>query len=120
VIAVDFGPNPEHKPKGLAETFAHSLAGAMWIDEQALEIVRVEARFTDSVNIGVGVLASLQKGSNMVWEQARVNDEVWLPVYDEIHLGGRILFFKAKANQIDRYSDYKKYRVESKILACWS
>jgi hypothetical protein len=116
VIAVDFGPNPEYKPKGLAETFAHNMAGVMWIDEQALEIVRIEARFTDSVKIGGGVLASLEKGSNMVWEQARVNDEVWLPVYDEFHFGGRFLFFKAKANQIDRYSDYKKFRVESRIL----
>jgi hypothetical protein len=116
VIAVDFGPNPAFKAKGLQESFAHSLAGVMWIDEQALQITRIEARFTDSVKIAGGILAALEKGSNVVWEQAKVNDEVWLPVYTEIHVGGRMLFFKAKANEIDRYSDYKKFRVDSKIL----
>src|SRR5262249_16385362 len=94
VIAVDFGPNPDHKPNGLGENLAHRLAGVMWIDEQALEIVRLEAHLTDSVKIGLGML-SLDKGSNLVFEQAKVNDEVWLPIYDESHLGARVLFFKA-------------------------
>ena len=116
VIAVDFGPNPDHKPKGLIENFAHRLAGVMWIDERALEIARVEAHFMDSVKIGGGLLASVEKGSNMVWEQAKVNDEVWLPVYVEVHVSGRLLFFKAKANEVERYSDYKKFRTDIKIL----
>jgi hypothetical protein len=116
VIAVDFGPNPDHKPKGLSENFAHSLAGVMWVDAQALQIARVEAHFTDSVKIGGGVLASLEKGSNVVVEQARVNDEVWLPVYAEVHMSGRLLFFKAKANEVERYSDYKKFSTDTRIL----
>jgi hypothetical protein len=87
----------------------------MWIDEQARQIARVEARFTDNMKIGGGVLASLDKGSNMVLEQGKVNDEVWLPVYLEVHFSGRMLFLKAKANEIDRYSDYKKFRVETNI-----
>ena len=116
VIAVDFGPDPDHKPKGLDENFASRLAGVMWIDGQALEIARVEARFTDSMKIGGGVLLSLEKGSNMVWEQARVNDEVWLPVYSEIHVSGRLLFFKAKANGVERYSDCKKFSTDTRIL----
>jgi hypothetical protein len=116
VIAVDFGPNPDHKPKGLGETFAHSLAGVMWIDEQAHQIARVEAHFTDSVKVAGGVLASLEKGSNMVVEQAKVNDEVWLPVYAEVHIAGRLLFFKAKENDVERYSDYKKFSTDTRIL----
>jgi hypothetical protein len=115
VIAVDFGPNPAFKPRGIEENFAHRLAGVMWIDEQARQIARVEARFTDNMKIGGGVLASLDKGSNMVLEQGKVNDEVWLPVYLEVHFSGRMLFLKAKANEIDRYSDYKKFRVETNI-----
>jgi hypothetical protein len=116
VIAVDFGPNPDHKPKGLSENFAYRLAGVMWIDQQAVQIARVEAHFTDSMKIGGGVLASLEKGSNLVMEQARVNDEVWLPVYIEVHMSGRLLFFKAKANEVERYSDYKKFSTDTRIL----
>jgi hypothetical protein len=115
VIAVDFAANPAVKPKGLAANFGYRLAGVMWIDEQSLQIARIEARFTDSVKIG-GILASLEKGSNIVIEQAKMNDEVWLPVYREGHLGARLLFFKIKENEIERYTDCKKFRVESTIL----
>jgi hypothetical protein len=62
------------------------------------------------------MLASLEKGSNIVVEQAKVNDEVWLPVYAEVHMSGRLLFFKAKDNEIDRYSDYKKFSTDTRIL----
>jgi hypothetical protein len=116
VIAVDFGPNPEYKPKKMMESVAQKLVGVIWIDEQARDIARFEAHFSDSAKVGGGILASVEKGSNFVFEQAKVNDEVWLPVYDEVHIGGRVLFLKAKANQIDRYSDYKKFHAESKIV----
>ncbi|HEY7334682.1 MAG TPA: hypothetical protein VH639_07350 [Bryobacteraceae bacterium] len=116
VIAVDFGPNPEYKPKKMMESVAQKLVGVIWIDEQARDIARLEAHFSDSAKVGGGILGAIEKGSNFVFEQAKVNDEVWLPVYDEVHFGGRALFLKVKANQIDRYSDYKKFHAESKIV----
>jgi predicted RNA-binding protein Jag len=116
VIAVDFGPNPEYKPKKMMEKIAQNVAGVIWIDERAHDVARLEAHFNDSAKIGGGIVAAIDKGSNFVFEQAKVNGEVWLPVYDEVHFGGRLLFVKTKANQIDRYSDYKKFHAESKIV----
>jgi len=116
VIAVDFGPNPDYKPQKLMEKIAQKLAGVVWIDEQARDVARLEAHFIDSAKFGGGVVASIDKGSRFVFEQAKVNGEVWLPVYDEVHFGGRLLFLKSKANQIDRYSDCKKFHAESKIV----
>ena len=72
---------------------------------------RLEARFAESVKVGGGLLASLQKGSNFVFEQEKINGEVWLPSYAEVHFSGRIVFVKLKRNFVDRYSDYKKFRV---------
>jgi hypothetical protein len=115
VIAIDFGPNPDFKPKKTIENLIHQMAGVIWIDEKARDVARLEAHFSANVKIGGGVVASLEKGSSFVFEQARVNDEVWLPTYDEVHLGGRFLFLKVKANQIDRYTDYKKFRAETKF-----
>jgi hypothetical protein len=117
VIAVDFGANPDYKPKKMMEGIAQKMAGVIWIDEQAHDVARMEAHFRDSAKIVGGVLASLDKGSNMVVEQAKVNGEVWLPVYDEVHFAGRVLFLKARANQIDRYTDCKKFHAESKFTA---
>jgi hypothetical protein len=117
VIVFDFGPNPDYKPKKLAESIVQKLGGVLWVDEQARDVARLEARFNDNVKIGGGVLASLSKGSNLVFEQTMVNDEVWLPSYAEVHAAARVVFFKVKANEIDRYSDYKKFSSEVKLGA---
>jgi hypothetical protein len=115
VIVFDFGPNPDYKPKNLAENIVQKLGGVLWVDEQARDVARLEARFNDNVKIGGGILASLSKGSNLVFEQTMVNDEVWLPSYSEVHAAARVVFFKVKENEIDRYSDYKKFSSEVKL-----
>ncbi|MDR3722174.1 MAG: hypothetical protein P4L00_11280 [Candidatus Acidoferrales bacterium] len=110
VIAFDFNGNSNVKPKKRIDGIIQKLSGVMWVDEQAREIVRLEARFAEGVKIGGGLLASLQKGSNFVFEQEKINEEVWLPSYAEVHFSGRIVFVKLKQNFIDRWSDYKKFR----------
>ena len=115
VIVFDFGPNSDYKPRKLAESIVQKLVGVVWIDEQARDVARLEARFNDSVKIGGGLLASLDKGTNLVLEQTRINEEVWLPSYAEVHAAARVVFVKVRQNEIDRYSDYKKFRVETRI-----
>jgi hypothetical protein len=115
VIVFDFGPNPSYKPKNMVQTLVQKLVGVIWVDEQARDVARLEARFNDNFKIGGGLVASLSKGSNFVFEQTLVNNEVWLPSYDEVHASARLVFVKMKANQIDRYSDYKKFSSEIKL-----
>jgi hypothetical protein len=115
VIVFDFGPNPDYKPKNMMENLVQKLVGVIWVDEQARDVVRLEARFSDNFKIGGGLVASLSKGSTFVFEQTLVNNEVWLPSYDEVHAAARLVFVKVKANQIDRYSDYKKFSSEIKL-----
>jgi hypothetical protein len=110
VIAFDVNGNPDYKPKKRIDSIIQKLTGTMWVDEDAREIVRLEARFTDTVKIGGGLVASLAKGSNFVFEQDRINEEVWLPSYAEVHASGRIVFVRLKQNFIDRFSDYEKFR----------
>jgi hypothetical protein len=117
VIVFDFGPNPDYKPKKLVESIVQKLVGVVWVDEQARDVARLEARFNDDVKIGGGILASLSKGSNFVFEQTMVNNEVWLPSYSEVHANARLVFLKVKANEIDRYSDYKKFSSDVKLGA---
>jgi hypothetical protein len=115
VIVFDFGPNPDYKPRKLVESIVQKLVGVVWIDEQARDVARLEARFSETAKIGGGLLASLDKGTNLVIEQTKVNGEVWLPSYAEVHATARVVFVKVHQNEIDRYSDYKKFRVETRI-----
>jgi hypothetical protein len=115
VIVFDFGPNPDYKPRKLVESIVQKLVGVVWIDEQARDVARLEARFSETAKIGGGLLASLDKGTNLVIEQTKINGEVWLPSYAEVHATARVVFVRVRQNEIDRYSDYKKFRVETKI-----
>ena len=44
-----------------------------------------------------------------------MNDEVWMPSYVEVHLDARLLFLHKSLNGTSTYSDYRKFRVNSKI-----
>jgi len=116
VIAFDFAGNPNFKAKKLIERVVQKLQGEMWVDDRSREIARLEAHFPEAVHVGGGVLGSVQKGSNFVFEQKRINNEVWLPSYIEVHAAARILVVKLKQNFIDRYSDYRKFRVGGSVV----
>ena len=114
VLVFDFEPNPEFKARKLAEKVAQKLAGVVWVDEKAHDVARLEAYFLSDFKIAGGLLANLQKGTSFVFEQAFVNNEVWLPTYEEAHVGVRVLLVKGfKVNAVTRYSDYKRFNVET-------
>jgi len=114
VLVFDFEPNPEYKPKNMEERVVKELAGVVWVDEKAHDVARLEAYFVGDVKIGGGLLVNLQKGTSFVFEQAYVNNEVWLPTYVEAHVGARVLLVKGiKVNVVNRYSDYKRFNVET-------
>jgi len=113
VLVFDFEGNPEYKPKNLAERIVQKLAGVVWIDEKAHDVARLEAYFAGDAKIAGGLLATIQKGTSVVYEQAFLNDEVWLPTYMEAHGGARVLLVKGfHVSEVVHYSDYKRYHVD--------
>ena len=114
MLVFDFEPNPEYKPKNMEERVVKELAGVVWVDEKAHDVARLEAYFVGDVHIGGGLLANLQKGTSFVLEQGYINNEVWLPTYEEAHVGVRVLLVKAfRVNAVTTYSDYKRFNVET-------
>src|SRR5439155_20470792 len=88
----------------------------LWIDEEGREVVRIEAQFDDSFKIGGGLLASVQKGSRFVFEQAWVNNEVWLPTFADVNIAARVMLLKGiKEHSVTHFTDYRKFRVDSKM-----
>jgi hypothetical protein len=115
VIAFDFEPRKGFKPRNRGENLVNKLAGTMWVDENARQVARAEARLTDSFKIGGGLLASISPATALVMEQEKVGDEVWLPSYNEMNLSARVfLFAKLRRNFVTRFSDYKKYQIDDK------
>jgi hypothetical protein len=114
VIAFDFEPRKDFKPHGLGETLANKFAGTMWVDQSALQIARLEAHLVDSFKIGGGLVASVSPSSYFIFEQEKVDGDVWLPSYAEANFAARVLLLKKlKLDATTRYSDYKKYHIDS-------
>jgi hypothetical protein len=114
VLVFDFEPNPEFQPHKMVERIVHELAGVIWVDERAHEVARLEAYFVGDFRVAGGLLANLQKGTSFVFEQSYFNNEVWLPAYEEAHVGVRVLLMKGfNVNATTRYSDYKRFNVQT-------
>lgn len=114
VLVYDFGPRPGERHRSRAESWMRKLEGNLWIDEHARGIVRVEAHVNDSIKMAGGFVFSVSPGSSVVFEQELVNGEIWLPRYAELNVWARLLLLKGvKLNQRQRFSDYRKFGVET-------
>jgi hypothetical protein len=114
VLVFDFEPNPEYKAHKMVEKIIQKLAGVIWIDEKAHDVARLEAYFVGDFRFAGGLLANLQKGTSFIFEQAYINNEIWLPTYMEAHVGVRLLLLKGfNVNAVTHYSDYKRFNVET-------
>jgi hypothetical protein len=114
VIAFDFEPKRDFRPKTRTESLVSKLAGTMWVDQDANQIARLEAHFTGSFKVGGGLVASVSPSTAFVFEQKKIDGEVWLPSYAEANISAKILLL-AKYNRglTMRFSDYKKYHIDS-------
>ncbi len=111
-LAFDFIGDPHAKAHGLAENAARKITGTVWIDETDREVARLEARFDDNFRIGAGFLASIQKGTSLIFEQSRFDQELWLPSVSEIHLAARELLVKGVRQNIHvKDSDFRRFDI---------
>jgi hypothetical protein len=94
--------------------------GRLWIDKSDMQLVKMDAEALDTVSFG-WVLARIHKGTRLVFQQTRVNDEVWLPQHLTFKFDARVALFKAY-NQEDEetFRDYKKFRATTKIVGIGS
>ncbi len=100
---------------GEGKAFA-KIRGKLWIDKAEHQWVRLEAETTDTISFG-WFLARLDSGAKLVFEQTRVNDEVWLPKREYVQGTGRIGLLKRVAMDQDlKWTRYRKFRVDSSIV----
>lgn len=116
-IAVDFAGNPQAKTRNRSEDVIRDMVGTAWIDERDRVLARVEGRFVSAFKVGGGLLVNIRKDTHFTWEQAKVNDEVWLPAHAEGQGAARmLLFFNFNGSLRAVDSDYRKFRTSSTIL----
>jgi hypothetical protein len=113
-ILVQFTPRPEYKPETREEKILKKIKGQALVSETDYQIIRAEVELVDDYSIGLGLLARVYKGAQMLFVRRKVNDEIWLPA--EFHFIGsaRALVFKQfRIDSTSLFSDYKKFSVTS-------
>jgi hypothetical protein len=109
-------PRPGYEPHMKEAKFLPKFHGRVWIDKDDLQLAKMEVEAIDTVSIGL-VLARIHKGTRVMLEQTRVNDEVWLPKHMTFKVDARVALLKGvNVDGEQNFSDYKKFSASSKII----
>jgi len=113
---IDAEPRKGFEPKRKEAKILPKFRFRVWIDRAANQWVKLDAQCIDTVSFGL-FLARIHKGSRIVIDTTRVNDEVWLPRHVAVHVDVRVALLKNfNVEQDITYRDYKKFHAASKIV----
>lgn len=111
VIVFDYEPNPAAKPKTRTEKIFALCTGAVWVDANSKQVVRLDAELTKSVGNFIG---KAKRGASFTLENELVNNEIWLPSRADVNFQIKILFAGFTINNLIKYGDYKRFETEVK------
>jgi hypothetical protein len=113
---IDGEPRPGFEPHMKESKFLSKFHGRVWIDKDDLQLAKMDIEAIDTVSVG-WVLARIHKGTRVMLEQTRVNDEVWLPRHVTFKVDARVALLKGFNIAGDQeYRDYRKFRTSAKIV----
>ncbi len=115
VYVIDADPRPGYEPRRREAKLLPKFRFRVWIDQADEEWVKLDAECIDTVSVG-WFIARVHKGSRVLIEQTRVNDEVWLPKSVALKLDARILLKGFNLDEDVSYRDYKKFRTDTRIV----
>lgn len=114
---IDADPRPGYEPHMKDAKFLPKFRFRAWIDKTDAQWAKLDIECMDTVSVGL-FLARIHKGSRIVIEQTRVNDEVWLPQHVAVKVDARLALLKEyNVEQEQTFRDYKKFRATTRILA---
>lgn len=113
-IVFDFVGRKDAKTHGIVEDASKKLRGTLWIDEADRQVAHMEVSFDDNFRIAGGLFATVEKGSSFRFDQAPVQDGLWLPTGGEANMQARLLLLKNLRQHITEYDyDFKQFHVDA-------
>jgi len=108
IVAV-FKARRDARPRTREGRLARGFAGEIWIDEEAREVVKVDARAIDDLSFGYGVLGRLNEGATVTVRRQPIERNLWMPVSVRFDGEGRALLFrKLTINFALDWFDYRR------------
>jgi hypothetical protein len=113
---IDGEPRPGYEPHMKEAKFLPKFHGRVWIDKDDLQLAKMDVEAIDTISVGL-VVARIHKGTRVMLEQTRVNDEAWLPRHLTFKLDARVALLKGyKMDGEQTFRDYKKFRASARIV----
>jgi hypothetical protein len=113
---IDGEPRPGYEPHLKEAKILPKFRFRAWIDKDESQWKKLDILCIDTVTFGL-FLARVHKGSRIIIEQTRINDEVWLPQHINVKVDVRLALLKNFNVEDDiTYRDYQKFRTNSKIV----
>jgi hypothetical protein len=110
-------PRPGFQPHMKYANLLPKFHGRVWIDKDDLQMARMDVEALDTISWGL-FLARIHKGTRIVVEQTRVNDEVWLPLHVAFNVDVRVALLKDfRVDGEQTFRDYKKFRTSARIVS---
>jgi len=117
VWVISATPKPGARPKRADAKPLLKVQAKVWIDKAEYQWVRLEAETTATISFGL-FIARLSPGAKLVFEQTRVNDDVWLPKRELVQGAARLgLLKKLVGEEETTWNNYRKFQVDSKVVA---
>lgn len=113
---IDAEPRPDYKAHLKEAKILPKFRFRAWIDKDEVQWRKLDIECIDTVSFGLFLLR-VHKGSRIVIEQTRVNDEVWLQKHIALNADFRLALLKNFDFNVDITDrDYKKFGSDTKII----
>jgi hypothetical protein len=113
---IDASPRPAFRSRVKNAEMLKKFRGRLWIEQSTYQWVKVEAETVAPIRFGL-ILAKLDQGARLSFEQTLVNGEIWLPLHIAVRAGARLALLKKLELDADvTFRDYRKFQTDSRVL----
>ena len=113
-IQLTLDPRPNARPVTREGKWLQAFRCRAWVSETDYELVKLEANAIRDLNIGFGMLARMNTGTQMSFLRRMINGEVWLPARADYTIRARVLMLKRyDQGGLIEFSNYRKFTVDT-------
>ncbi len=117
LYAIEAVPRQGYRPRSTTAKMLAHLQGKLWVDKRDYHLVKADVEVIDTISVGL-FLVRVSKGSRATFEQARVNDEVWLPRHLRAYVSARLGLLKVLIlEQEITYSECREFPADSAAVS---
>jgi hypothetical protein len=113
-ILLTLDPRPNARPVTREGKWMQAFKCRVWVSEADYELVKLDVDAIRDLNIGFGMLARMNTGTQMSFLRRMINGEVWLPARADYTIRARVLMLKRydEGGSIE-FSNYRKFTVDT-------